>query len=359
MKIAAPSLSPKEIDLLSRFPIRFVEGNFAEYMWGGQELYKLKGMICNDSKAIAAESWEVSGHPKYPSKVQLPSGEFYTLMELLYDIQLAEKILGQEVVKKYSNDFPALVKFFDVQKHMSVQVHPSDKIANLWGETDPGKGEVFVVLETYKGAESALYLGLKDGVEQGQFEIALKEGDDLLELMHKVQVERGEVYVLPSGVIHCWTGGTMAVEITEPSDLTYRLYDFGRGRPMHLEKGLASIDFAIQNGPELEKITKSSWQPSNIDGVEEIHNGSCLRIERIYLDQHKGAVDIPTDHTFDVLMAIGGSVELSSDTGEWEIQLNKGFSILIPAGAGDYTIRNLVGKESSEILRITAKVGEE
>ncbi|MFT5208098.1 MAG: mannose-6-phosphate isomerase [Candidatus Omnitrophota bacterium] len=356
MKIASPNLSAKEIDLLSRFPIRFEEGNFADYMWGGHELYKLKGMICDSSEPVAAESWEISGHPKYPSRIHLPGGAPFTFLELLYDINIAKQILGPKVVQKFSNDFPALIKFFDVQKHMSVQVHPSDHVANQWGETDPGKGEVFIVLETYANAESALYLGLKEDVDQKQFELALNEGKNLLEYMHKVHVQPGEVYALPSGVIHCWTGGTMAVEITEPSDLTYRLYDFGRGRPMHLEKGLAAINFEIQNGPNLEKTTKVDWQPSLIPDLEEVPNDNCLRIERIHLNATKGAIDIPTDHTFDALMAIDGLVELSSDTGDWEVRLNKGFSMLIPAGAGDYTVRNLAGESASQVLRITARV---
>ena len=81
-----------------------------------------------------------------------------------------------------------------------------------------------------------------------------------------------------------------------------------------------------------------------------------MRIERIHLDQRVASVDIPTDHTFDVLMGVEGSLEVSSDKGDWQISLKKGFSTLIPAGAGDYTARNLAGKDSSQALRITVKL---
>jgi len=348
-------LNQKEIDFLTKAPMLIEDGNFADYMWGGTELYKLKGMKATGS-SIAAESWEVSGHPKYPSKVKLSSGQTRTLTELLDQTTLAEEILGKEVVKQFSNNFPALVKFFDVQKPMSVQVHPPDHIARQWGEKDPGKGEVFVVMDVYDGGEGAVYLGIKEGVDEKRFVEAMQKGENLLEFMHKVYVKPGEVYVLPSGVVHCWTGGTMAVEITEPSDLTYRLYDFDRGRPMHLDKGLASINFDIQHGPSLEKASRSIWNSSRIKGLEEVPTDSRLRIERIRLDEHVGAIGIPTDHTFQVLMGIEGSFELSSDTGDWERKLKKGFSTLIPAGAGDYTVRNLAGKDSSQALRITVKL---
>jgi mannose-6-phosphate isomerase len=358
LKTVYTPLTQEEINSLTTRPIRFEEGNFADYMWGGNELYRLKGMKSNGSQPIAAESWEVSGHPKYPSKVKLPGGATRTLIELLDDTALAEQILGKEVVRQFSSNFPALVKFFDVQKHMSVQVHPPDTIARQLGETDPGKGEVFVVMDVYEGGEGAVYLGLKEDVDSKRFTEAMHQGENILELLHKIRVKPGEVYVLPSGVIHCWTGGSMAVEITEPSDLTYRLYDFGRGRPMHLEKGLASINFDIQHGPSLENATRSYWSASQIKGLDEVYTKSRLRIERIHLNQYVQATKIPTHDTFDVLMGIEGSLELSSDKGNWAINLKKGFSTLIPAGAGDYTVRNLVGKDSSQALRITVKLKE-
>jgi mannose-6-phosphate isomerase len=353
MKTASILLTQSEIDALTKFPIRFEEGNFADYMWGGHELYKLKGIPFDAATPKVAESWEVSGHSKYPSRVKLDSGTCMSLIDLLNDPAIAELILGKRMARNYPNRFPLLAKFFDVQKHMSVQVHPSDQVARQLGESDPGKGEVFVVMDVYPGGEGAVYLGLREGITRKRFEEALVKNENLLEFMHKVQVKPGEVYVFPSGVLHCWTGGTMAIELTEPSDLTYRMYDFGRGRPMHIEKGLASTDFENQNGPDIEALSRSSWRASKISGLEQITTNCDLKVERVCLEGAKKKVHIPGDGTFDVLMGVQGSLELIADNEAWRTELKKGFSLLIPAEAGGYYARKTSISQRSECLRIT------
>ncbi|MFA7653054.1 MAG: hypothetical protein WCY42_04700, partial [Candidatus Omnitrophota bacterium] len=102
-------LSQQDVDFLTKLPIRFIEGNFANYLWGGYHLYAMKGLLYDKETPVAAESWEVSGHRKYPSRILMPDGRIFTLRDLLKDRQLAGLILGDAVVEHFGQDFPILV----------------------------------------------------------------------------------------------------------------------------------------------------------------------------------------------------------------------------------------------------------
>ncbi|MFZ2603646.1 MAG: type I phosphomannose isomerase catalytic subunit, partial [Candidatus Omnitrophota bacterium] len=253
------NLNSDDVDFLTKAPIKFIEGNFADYIWGGYHLYDMKSLPYDLDAQVAAESWEVSGHQKYPSRVLMPDGRIFTLKDLLKDGQLASLILGNSVVERFGQDFPILVKFVDVHQHMSAHIHPSHETAKALGEKDPGKEELFIVIDLHKSAESALYLGLKDRVTREAFESAISREENILDLSYKIYVNPGDIYRIPSGVLHCWTGGSIAVEIAESSDLTYRMYDFRRQRPMHIKKGLASINYKCKQGALLEKECRGLW----------------------------------------------------------------------------------------------------
>jgi len=349
-------LSSNDVDFLTKSPIVFIEGNFADYMWGGYHLYDMKGLPRDKGKKIAAESWEVSGHKKYPSRILMPDGRIFTLMDLLNDRELAGLILGDAVVEHFGQDFPMLVKFVDVHQHMSVHLHPSHEAAKALGEKDPGKEEIFIVLDLHDGAESALYLGLNNGVTRKVFEAAIDREENILDLAHKIYVKPGEIYRIPSGVLHCWTGGSIAVEITESSDLTYRMYDFRRQRPMHIKKGLASIDYKCKQGVALEKQCRGSWKPTSVRGVDSVVSHNTLRVERLTAEPSGNPVEAINRNTFEVLMGIEGAIEITSLKNDWFIRLNRGSSLLIPSKAGDYLVRGLDEANKNHALRISMKI---
>lgn len=349
-------LNRDDLDFLTRSPIKFVEGNFADYIWGGYHLYDMKDLPYDENSRIAAESWEVSGHRKYPSRIRMPDGRVVLFMDLLKDRQLADSILGSAVVERFGQEFPILVKFVDVHKHMSTHLHPSHKMAAALGEQDPGKEEVFIVLDLHKGAESALYLGLKDGVTREAFEEAIIKEENVLGLLHKIYVKPGDIYRIPSGIIHCWTGGSIAVEITESSDLTYRVYDFRRQRPIHIEKGLAAINYTSQQGSALEKQCRGAWRPLPHKGIDSVTTYNSLKVERLSAGLNGNSVEICERNTFEVLMGIEGVIEITPLKGKWSVSLNKGSSLLVPAGAGDYRVRGLDKLSKNYALRISMKV---
>jgi len=350
------SLSNKDVGFLTKFPIRFIEGNFANYVWGGYHLYAMKGMLYDKDTPVAAESWEVSGHKKYPSRILMPDGRVFNLRDLFKDRQLAELILGDDVVEHFGQDFPVLVKFIDVHRHMSVHLHPSHKIAKALGEDDPGKEEIFIVIDLHEDAESVLYLGLKDKVSRKDFEAAINREENILDLLHKIHVAPGEIFRIPSGVLHCWTGGSIAIEIAESSDLTYRMYDFLRQRPMHIKKGLASIDYKCNQGVALKKQCKCKWEKMLTEGLDSIVTHNALRVERIKAGLNGNPVKICNRNTFEVLMGIEGSIEIMSLKDNWLVHLHKGSSLLIPAKAGDYLVRGIDQLDKNRALRISMKI---
>ncbi|MBU1727309.1 MAG: class I mannose-6-phosphate isomerase [Candidatus Omnitrophica bacterium] len=352
------ALSYKDVDFLTKSPIKFIEGNFANYMWGGYHLYAMKGMSYNKDTPVAAESWEVSGHKKYPSCILMPDGRIFTLKDLLKDRQLAESILGEAVVEHFGQNLPILVKFIDVHQHMSVHLHPSHKVAKALGEDDPGKEEIFIVIDLHEDAESVLYLGLKEKVNRRDFVAAIKREENILDLLHKIHVAPGDIFHIPSGVLHCWTGGSIAIEIAESSDLTYRMYDFLRQRQMHIEKGLASINYKCNQGGVLKKQCKGKWETKLAKGLDSIATRNALRVERIRAGLNSNPVKICNRDAFEVLMGIEGAIEIVSLKGDWLVHLHKGSSILIPAKAGDYLVRGIDQVEKNRALRISMKIPE-
>ncbi|MDD2679490.1 MAG: class I mannose-6-phosphate isomerase [Candidatus Omnitrophica bacterium] len=350
------SLSRKDVDFLTKFPIKFIEGNFANYIWGGHYLYAMKGMFYDKDTPVAAESWEVSGHKKFSSRILMPDNRIFTLKDILKDRQLARLILGDTIVEHFGQDFPVLVKFIDVRQHMSVHLHPSHKIAKALGEEDPGKEEVFIVIDLHEDSECVLYMGLKDKVSRKEFETAISRGENILGLLHKIHVSPGEIFHIPSGVLHCWTGGSVAVEIAESSDLTYRVYDFLRQRPMHIKKGLTSIDFKFNQSATLKKECKGKWEAMLTKGLDSVVTRNALKVERIRAGLDDNPVKLDNRRTFEVLMGIDGILEIMSLKKDWLIHLHKGSSLLIPASAGDYLIRGIDEVNKNRALRISMKI---
>ncbi len=192
------------------------EENLVEKPWAGDRLSKLKGAI-----GSIGESWEISPHPKRPSIV------YYRGRRVRMD-EIFEEVSGG-----YS---PLLVKFIDAGEKLSVQVHPSDEDAERLGEKDRGKEEAWVTL-----SEAELMIGLSRDVSREEFLRAVEELK-VEELMNRVSCKRYEGYLIPPKTIHAICRG-LIYEVSTSSDITYRVYDYGRGRELHLEKAMEVMRF--------------------------------------------------------------------------------------------------------------------
>jgi len=210
---------------------------YIEKIWGGN---KLKETFSRDIDSNnIGESWEVSVHPNGKSKIangKLKGKDFLNLVK-----NNPKKIVGE----KYNNDFPLLVKFLDVSKKLSVQVHPDDHYTkNLAGES--GKTEIWYILAAKDDAE--IVYGLKNNTTREEIKESIKKGS-LETHLNSVSVNKGDVIYIPSGTIHCIKGGVLLAEIQQSSDSTYRVYDWnrtnsdGESRELHIDKALDVINY--------------------------------------------------------------------------------------------------------------------
>ena len=202
-----------------------------DYIWGGTKL-KEKYSKTTD-KTPCAESWELSFHKDGLTK--LSNGK--TLYE-----SLTTKDLGANVEE--FPFFPVLNKFIDAKENLSVQVHPSDEYA-LTNENSFGKTEMWYIVEAEQGA--GIYLGFNKDVSKEEFEVAIKN-NTLTELLNFYEVKAGDCFFIPSGTIHAIGKGCLIYEIQQNSNLTYRVYDYGRKdkngneRELHIDKALIVTD---------------------------------------------------------------------------------------------------------------------
>ena len=154
-------------------------------------------------------------------------------------------LVGDTVYDRYRNQFPLLIKLLDINERLSVQVHPDDTVA-LQRYDSYGKKECWYVLEA--GEDAVIWLGFKKDVSATEFYEACRKGtaDELLNAFHP---KKGECYLINPGTVHAAGGGLVIAEVQQASDVTLRLYDWGRennpatARAMNLEEALDIIDF--------------------------------------------------------------------------------------------------------------------
>jgi len=157
------------------------------------------------------------------------------------------KEFGPELVGTAARDsqrFPLLLKFLFPEEKLSVQVHPDDATAQKFGEPW-GKTECWYVAHAKPGSQIAL--GMKPGVTRAQLEQSIHE-NRAEDLLNWIDIYQGEMIYVAGGTVHTLGAGAVIVETQQQSDTTYRLYDYGRPRPLHLESGLASVKERTSSG---------------------------------------------------------------------------------------------------------------
>ncbi len=146
-------------------------------------------------------------------------------------------------------EFPLLVKMLFPDEKLSVQVHPNDEEARALG-LKRGKTECWYVLEAVEGASVAC--GLKLGVELEHVRTAISDGT-LEELLEMVPVSVGDMIFVDAGTVHAIGPGVVLLEVQQMCDVTYRLFDYGRPRELHLEAGLAVVNTRTNAGKRIAK----------------------------------------------------------------------------------------------------------
>lgn len=284
-----------------------------DYVWGGRRLIDEFGFKTGNS--ICAEAWTLSCHPDGASTLE--SGE--TLPD--YIKRNGKEILGTNC--RLFRDFPVLIKLIDAKDNLSVQVHPSDSYA-IANEGQRGKSEMWYVLDSDENA--VLYCGFNKEISRDEFVARIKD-NSLIEVLNAVPAKRGEIIFIPAGTIHALGKGVMLAEIQENSNVTYRVYDYGRNRPLHIAKALdvTSLSPLRQSGENYPHVAVSDYfvvDKLDLDG--EI------------LSEADGFVD---ERSFLSVQILGGNGIISS--GGENLNYRKGDSFFLTAGAGKWKISGI------------------
>lgn len=307
------------------YPLKFTP-ILKEKIWGGN---KIETCLKHSHMPNCGESWEISGIVNDESVVSNGFLAENNLNELM-EIYLTDMV-GEKNYEKYGLGFPLLIKFIDAQDNLSVQVHPDDTLAQeKYGQN--GKTEMWHVIQADEGA--GLYIGFNQKVTEQQYVSAVENGT--LELLLKFYpVKAGDTFMIPAGTVHAISKGVLLAEIQQPSDITFRIFDWnrvdenGKGRELHTEEALESIhfeenvgDFQVHYTPEKNKTVTLVHSP--------FFNTNLLDMD-MQVEKSFGHLD-----TFVIYMCLEGSALLVS--GDSKEHLGTGEVVLVPAEVDHMTI---------------------
>ena len=291
-----------------------------DYLWGGNRLVEEYGKEYDGD--VLAETWELSCHPDGPSYIMNGKYAGKTLQQYI-DAE-GKEVLGTHC--RRFRDFPILTKFIDARDNLSIQVHPDNRYA-LKNEGQYGKTEMWYVMDV--GKDAFLYYGFKKEISKEEFAERI-QNDTLLDVLNAVPVQKGDVLFIESGTIHAIGKDILIAEIQQNSNVTYRVYDYGRvgkdgkKRELHIEKALA-----VTNRVPIIK-DKSSYP----------HVADCdyFTVDKLNLDgkvmkKMEGNV---SEESFASILFLDGKGTITSQEGTLEFQ--KGDSFFVAAGSGAYTV---------------------
>jgi mannose-6-phosphate isomerase len=230
--------------------------------------------------------------------------------------------------------FPLLLKFLFPQEKLSVQVHPDDaqalRVNQPWGKT-----ECWYVAHARPGAR--IGLGLKSGVTVAELEAAIQQ-KRAEEVLNWVDVYTGDMIYVSGGTVHTLGPGSVIVETQQQSDTTYRLYDYGRPRELHLKEGLAAVRLNALSGKVLRSV------PSQLNGSR---NRQVVLVAAPYFvvelfetkePQALSTRDESGKSSAQILVAVEGCGAVEAP-GTDAVTLAKGDAVVIPASVETFTVR--------------------
>lgn len=309
------------------YPLRF-HPIYKERCWGGDSLRRWLGRALPAGVQIG-ESWEISDRPGDCSVVANGPCAGATLRDLIE--RYPRDVLGPEGAA--DRRFPLLIKFISTWDKCSLQVHPPDDYASREHPGELGKTEMWYILETEPRVE--LLIGFKQPRTAEQV-LAAIEADRLEELVQHTTVKADEAFFLPAGRVHGIGAGILLAEIQDNSDLTYRLYDYGRRdaqgrkRDLHVKQALEVLDFADTSDGRIG-LTRAR---ENGGTVRPLIADSHFNSEHIV---HQRPQPGSVHAGFQILVVTEGEGGLEYDGGR-EL-LTRGAVLLLPAGFSAWTIQ--------------------
>lgn len=285
-----------------------------DYIWGGNRLASEFG-IKADVHPLA-EAWVLSCHEAGPSVIE--NGPWAGTALSAFIREQGAGVLGSGCSR--FQDFPILIKLIDAKENLSIQVHPSNEYA-LAHEGQYGKTEMWYILDAEPGA--FLYYGFKKEITAEEFSRAIAE-NDLVKYLNAVEVHRGDVIFIPAGTLHAICKGILLAEIQQNSNVTYRVYDYGRigsdgkPRPLHVEQAKAVTALCPP---------RTSYP----------FHGHLAQCEYFTADVFQAPLeDVCDQQSFTSLLILEGAGSIRCEAGQLEIK--KGDSLFLPAGSGPYQV---------------------
>ena len=237
------------------------------YIWGGTKLKEFWGKE-SDNDTIA-ECWELSMYTDSESIVDDPAFYEYSLSKLQRNYP---EFFGDKV-NDYSK-FPILVKLLDAAADLSIQVHPDDVYAMAREGGQLGKNEVWYIADAEEG--SAIYYGFNRDVTKEEVIDGVVNGT-ITELLNRCPVKKGDYFFVPAGTVHALQKGVTVIEVQQSSDITYRIFDYGRkdkngnARKLHIREALDVMTLkkseiptvgeqkVLSNGSKIRVLTKNGY----------------------------------------------------------------------------------------------------
>ena len=295
-------------------------------LWGGEKIAAFKQL--GTQQHHIGESWEISAVKGHESVVAEGPDAGMTLPELI--ARDRDALMGKAVMEQYGTEFPLLIKFIDACDDLSVQVHPDDELAAR-RHGCPGKSEMWYVLETEPNA--TIMAGLNRHIDPDTYDRLIEQGN-IMDVVTRHESHPGDVFFLPAGTIHSIGAGNLVAEIQQTSDITYRVYDYGRRdamgnlRELHTQLAREAIDYDHQRHYVLHHDLNS---PGEVPLVECEH----FVVSHMRVSRHIKLNWKPFD-SFLVMMCIDGTLEVHSDHDI--TPLHRGETILLPACVTDLEV---------------------
>jgi len=318
------------------YPLKF-KNILKEVIWGGEKISVFKGI--SPIRQSIGESWEISTVPNYVSIVSNGEWQGLPLTEVIEKHK--GKITGEKIYQRYKNELPLLFKILDTKDHCSVQVHPDDELAGKRHSCN-GKTEVWYVIDAE--ADATLVSGFSKSISVEEYKKRIEE-NALEEVLMYHPVKAGDVFFIPAGHIHAIGKGILLAEIQQSSDITYRVYDYGRKnadgncRELHIDESVDALNFSVQPANELKQETA-------LIASNSIELADCefftVRLLTVKVKE-KIEKDYRNLDSFIVYMCIEGVCELITGNGEKTL-LKQGESVLIPACMESFEINPVSGE---------------
>ena len=297
------------------YPLKF-DPIYKEKIWGGRNLERLFDRDLPANVPVG-ESWELADLVEGVSVVENGPLKGRTLTHLTE--QLGEKLLGK--TKPENGRFPLLLKLLDANDILSLQVHPDAKAVAEIGGDAALKTECWYVLESRNGY---IYKGIAPGTTPEQFRQAI-ENDQAEKYTCRLECKDNDFYYLPAGTVHALGAGLVVAEVQTPSNTTYRVTDWGRGREIHVEKSMQCIHFE----PSSEEIPGQAGDTLLVTDFFTVARKSLAVGEQFAVE--------PGFCTALMILSGSGTVNHASNV-EPSVKFAPGDTVLLPAELKDATI---------------------